>query len=75
MLEPRLPKGVRGGLGAHTYMYAYIYMSQPSLGPFQGGGSGEEDIIIVITIITAHSLTHYTALSALRGSLRRVSCY
>ena len=57
-------------------MYAYIYMNQPSLGPFQGGGSGEEDIIIiVITIITAHSLTHYTALSAVRGSLRRVSCY
>ena len=60
MLEPRLPKGVRGGLGAHTYMYAYIYMNQPSLGPFQGGGSGEEDIIItiVITIVTAHSLAH-----------------
>ena len=34
-------------------------MNHPSLGPFQGGGSGEEDIIIIVsTIITTHSLTH-----------------
>ena len=62
-------------------------MNQPSLGPFQGGGSGEEEVIttisIIAIIITTHLLTHYTALSALRGSLRRepppygtrVSCY